>query len=277
MVNKAIEGRRVLAIHYYKENEDEFTKREIEPYRLANGPEGWYVASYDRRREDVRHFRLDRIKEAEISKERFEPRPEVEEIAAIEGTWLSGENVPAADVARVWVSPERARWASEEHTVTEELADDAVLIDVPYGSIDWLLREILKGAGDFVILRFFSENEEGDWESDGVGLLASIIPVREAIIALDREGWLTITLVALLLAPFFARRRNLASFLVALAGLTAALICLLWVNVPATTTAPLRGILQVHGPREPGIERMKHFKLPRQVARLDDIVPSADL
>jgi proteasome accessory factor C len=151
-VNEAIEGRKVLSIHYYKENEDEFTKREIEPYRLANGPEGWYVASYDRRREDVRHFRLDRIKEAEISKEGFEPRPEVEEIAAIEGGWLSGENVPAADVSRVWVSPERARWAREEHTVIEELADGAVVIEVPYGSTDWLLREILKGAGELVVL-----------------------------------------------------------------------------------------------------------------------------
>ena len=57
------------------------------------------------------------------------------------------------------------------------------------------------------------------------------------------EGWLTLTLVSLLLAPFFARRRNLASFLVALAGLTVALISLLWVKVPTTTTAPLRGIL----------------------------------
>jgi NADH-quinone oxidoreductase subunit N len=57
------------------------------------------------------------------------------------------------------------------------------------------------------------------------------------------EGWLTLTLVGLLLAPFFARRRNLASFLVALAGLTVALISLCWVNVPVTTTAPLRGIL----------------------------------
>ena len=158
-MNKAIEDQRVLAIHYYKENEDEFTKREIEPYRLANGPEGWYVASYDRRREDVRHFRLDRIKEAEVSKERFEPRPEVEEIAAIEGTWLSGENVPAADVARVWVSPERARWASEEHTVVEELADEAVVIEVPYGRTDWLLREILKGAGELVVLEPESARE----------------------------------------------------------------------------------------------------------------------
>jgi proteasome accessory factor C len=168
-VNKAIEGQRVLSIHYYKENEDEFTKRDIEPYRLANGPEGWYVASYDRRREDVRHFRLDRIKEAEISKETFEPRPEVEEIAAIEGTWLSGENVPAAEVARVWVSPERARWAGEEHTVTEELTDGAVVIEVPYGSLDWLLREILKGAGEWVVLEPESAREAIAQELGGGG------------------------------------------------------------------------------------------------------------
>jgi proteasome accessory factor BC len=152
-VNEAIESRRVLAIHYYKENEDEFTKREIEPYRLANGPEGWYVASYDRRREDVRHFRLDRIKEATVTEEEFEPRPEVADIAAIEGGWLSEGQVPAAEVARVWVSPERARRAREEHTVVEELADGAVVIEVPYGSSDWLLREILKGAGELVVLK----------------------------------------------------------------------------------------------------------------------------
>lgn len=151
-VNDAIAARRVLAIHYYKENEDEFTKREIEPYQLANGREGWYVASYDRKRSDIRHFRLDRIKEAEVTKESFEPREEFADIAAIEGGWLSGDQVPAADVARVWVSPERARWAREEHTVVEELADGALVIEVPYGSQDWLLREVLKGAGDFVVL-----------------------------------------------------------------------------------------------------------------------------
>ena len=55
-------------------------------------------------------------------------------------------------MARVWVSPERARWAREEHTVAEELSDGAIVIEVPYGSPDWLLREILKGAGDFVVL-----------------------------------------------------------------------------------------------------------------------------
>jgi proteasome accessory factor C len=43
--------------------------------------------------------------------------------------------------------------------VIEELADDAVVIEVPYGSTDWLLREILKGAGEFVILEPESARE----------------------------------------------------------------------------------------------------------------------
>jgi proteasome accessory factor C len=175
-VNEAIAAQRVLSIHYYKENEDEFTKREIEPYRLANGPEGWYVASYDRKRHDIRHFRLDRIKEATPTKEGFEPRPEFADIAAIEGGWLSGENVPAADVARVWVSPERARWAREEHTVVEELADGAVVIEVPFGSSDWLLREILKGAGDFVVLEPDDAREtvRGELETDSAAHPAAV-------------------------------------------------------------------------------------------------------
>ena len=142
----------MLSIEYYKENEDEFTQREIEPYRLANGPEGWYVASYDRMREDVRHFRLDRIKQADITEDGYEPRPEFDDIAAADGGWLSDGQVSTANVARIWVSPERARWAREAHTVVEELTDGAIVIEIPYSSPDWLLREILKGAGDFVVL-----------------------------------------------------------------------------------------------------------------------------
>ena len=88
----------------------------------------------------------------------FEPRAEVDPTADLEG-WPRTGAVPASRVARVWVSPERARWAREEHTVTEELTDGAVVIEVPYGSNDWLLREILKGAGEFVVLEPESARE----------------------------------------------------------------------------------------------------------------------
>jgi proteasome accessory factor C len=150
-VNDGIANKRVLTIQYYKENEDEFTKRDIEPYGLQNGPEGWYVAAYDHRRSDLRHFRLDRIKEVEATGASFEPRPEMEELASVEG-WLDRGEVPAASVARVWVSPERARWLAEERTVAEELTDGAVIVEVPYAGTEWLLREVLGGAGELVVL-----------------------------------------------------------------------------------------------------------------------------
>ena len=80
--------------------------------------------SYDRDKSDTRHFRLDRIKRAKISRKRFEPRDEVDPTADLEG-WPRTGAVPASRVARVWVSPERARWERERRQVTEELDDGA--------------------------------------------------------------------------------------------------------------------------------------------------------
>ena len=150
-VNDAIEARQVLELHYYKENEDEFIKREVEPYQLVNGPEGWYLGCYDLGRDDTRHFRLDRMKEARVTERSFEPREGIEERLA-EQEWLVQGEVGTAGVARVWVSPERARWLREERTVTDELSDGAVVVELPYGSTDWLVREVLKGVGDLVVL-----------------------------------------------------------------------------------------------------------------------------
>jgi proteasome accessory factor BC len=151
VVNEAIAGRQVLEIQYYKENEDQFTKRRVEPYRLENGREGWYVECFDLTKEGIRHFKLDRVKEAAPSGESYEPRQEVEDLAGVEG-WMTDGEVPTAQVARVWVSPERARWLREERTVVEELADGAVVVELPYAGTSWLVREILRGAGDLVVL-----------------------------------------------------------------------------------------------------------------------------
>jgi predicted DNA-binding transcriptional regulator YafY len=150
-VNDAIRRHRVLELQYYKENEDEFTKREVEPYQLVNGPEGWYLGCFDLARSDTRHFRLDRMKQATVTDREFEPRDGIDERLA-EQEWLAHGEVATAGVARVWVAPERARWLREERTVVEELADGAVVIELPYGSVDWLVREILKGVGDLVVL-----------------------------------------------------------------------------------------------------------------------------
>jgi proteasome accessory factor C len=150
-VNEAIQSHRVLQLQYYKENEDDFVKREVEPYQLVKGPEGWYLGCWDLGRSGTRHFRLDRMREATVTDREFEPRDGVEEMLA-EQEWLVHGEVTTAGVARVWVAPERARWLREQRTVVEELSDGAVVIELPYGSSDWLAREVLKGVGDLVVL-----------------------------------------------------------------------------------------------------------------------------
>jgi proteasome accessory factor C len=151
VVSQAIAGRRLVSFEYYKENEDEFTERTVEPYALINGREGWYIASYDPSRQDVRHFRLDRIKSALVSDESFEPRPDVDPSADVEGWPRTGE-VPASRRARLWISRERARWAREERTVVGERPDGSVVVELGFAGPDWLVREVLKEAGDAVVL-----------------------------------------------------------------------------------------------------------------------------
>ncbi len=151
VVSNAIARRRLLSFEYYKENEDEFSTREVEPYALINGREGWYLASFDPTRGSVRHFRLDRIKSASVTDEPFSPRPEVNPAADVDGWPKTGE-VPASSRARVWISAERARWAREERHVIAELADGSLVVELGFAGVDWLVRETLKEAGDAVVL-----------------------------------------------------------------------------------------------------------------------------
>jgi predicted DNA-binding transcriptional regulator YafY len=151
IVSEAIATRRLLGFEYYKENEDEFSTRTVEPYALINGREGWYLASFDPSRDSVRHFRLDRIKSAAVTDESFTPRADVDPAADVAGWPRTGE-VPASSRARVWISPQRARWAREERSVVAELADGSVIVELGFAGIEWLVRETLKEAGDAVVL-----------------------------------------------------------------------------------------------------------------------------
>ncbi len=151
VVSKAIAGRKLLKLDYYKANEDEFSERIVEPYALVNGREGWYVATFDPEKDDVRHFRLDRVRHAEVQRKGFTPRPEVNPAADVEGWPKTGE-VPASRSARVWISPERARWAREDRPVAQEFADGSLIVELSFAGTDWLVREVLKEAGDAAVL-----------------------------------------------------------------------------------------------------------------------------
>ncbi len=150
-VSRAIVEHKIVELDYYKENEDEFSLRRVEPYALTNGQEGWYVASFDPDKHDMRHFRLDRIRRAHVTDDVFDPRPEVDPAAEVDG-WLRTGEVEASQTARVWISPERARWAREQRRVSEELADGSIVVELSFAGTDWLVREVLKEAGDAAVI-----------------------------------------------------------------------------------------------------------------------------
>jgi proteasome accessory factor BC len=174
VVSSAIATRRMLTFEYYKENEDEFSTRRVEPYALINGREGWYLASFDPTRDSVRHFRLDRIKSASVTDESFEARPDVDPAADVDGWPKTGE-VPASSRARVWISPERARWAREERHVVSELQDGALIVELGFAGVDWLVRETLKEAGDAVVLEPADAREAVRHAAEAIGAGAQLV------------------------------------------------------------------------------------------------------
>jgi predicted DNA-binding transcriptional regulator YafY len=150
-VEEAVHESRRLEIEYWAPNEDAFTHREVEPYALFNSKEAWYVAAVDPAKDDLRHFRLDRIKSAKLLDESFERRADLDPVADI-GGWPRTGKVEGSRIAHVWISPEQARWAREERTVLAELDDGAVIVEWGYKGAPYLVREILKEAGDAAVL-----------------------------------------------------------------------------------------------------------------------------
>src|SRR5919106_4336714 len=58
----------------YRSRDGTATRRELEPHSLVNLGRRWYLVGWDRRREDWRTFRLDRVSRPAATGTRFSPR-----------------------------------------------------------------------------------------------------------------------------------------------------------------------------------------------------------
>jgi proteasome accessory factor BC len=149
-VERAVHDGRLLELEYWSA-EQRFSSRRVEPYALFNGTEAWYVAAFDLDNDRLQHFRLDRIKSAIALDEGFERRENLNPIADV-GGWPRTGTVEGSRVAHVWISPEQARWAREKRTVIADLEGGAIVVELPFKGIDFLVKEILKEAGDAAVL-----------------------------------------------------------------------------------------------------------------------------
>ncbi|HZT53531.1 MAG TPA: WYL domain-containing protein, partial [Gaiellaceae bacterium] len=136
---RGMRERRLVEIEYQKEMDAAPSTRLVEPYSLERQLPNWYVHTWDRTSDGPRSFRLDRMRAARLTRERFEPRE------GFEPTRLRD-----ARTARLLYDAEIARWAVERGA--RPLADGTALRDVPFGSEEWLHGEVLALRGQAEVL-----------------------------------------------------------------------------------------------------------------------------
>jgi proteasome accessory factor BC len=137
---EAARKRRLVELEYLKEGEETPSTRLVEPYRIERLLPYWYVHTFDRTADGERSFRMDRMRSARMTRDAFEPRD------GFEPTRLRD-----ARQARIWYSPEIARW-QVERGVALPLEDGAALGEAPVGSPDWLVGEIFSFRGEAIVL-----------------------------------------------------------------------------------------------------------------------------
>jgi proteasome accessory factor C len=139
VLSDGAEKRRVVELEYLKEGEDKPTLRRVEPYTIERELPVWRVHTWDRTVDGARTFRLDRMRSAQLTDERFERRE------GFDPSYLQNPRV-----AVLLHSPAVARWKLERGA--QLLTDGSAVAHVPYKTEDWLLSEILADRGETVVL-----------------------------------------------------------------------------------------------------------------------------
>jgi proteasome accessory factor C len=138
-LSQGADRRRVVEIEYLKEGEETPSVRAVEPYSFERELPVWRVHTWDRTADGPRTYRLDRMRSASLTAERFDARD------GFDPNYLSEPRM-----ARLWHSPEIARWKLERGA--RQLTDRSALSDLPYKTDEWLLSEVLSDRGETVVL-----------------------------------------------------------------------------------------------------------------------------
>jgi proteasome accessory factor C len=141
----AAKEHRVVTIEYRSYGRETENARTIEPLAVLQDLGIWYVRAYCRETGFVQTFRLDRIKDARLTTETFEPRDIGETSSAIE---LEGRPVAVLRFAR-GVNYDPRDWPGS--SVTGD-GDGEITVAVPYVGTNWIARQVAARLGGIVVV-----------------------------------------------------------------------------------------------------------------------------
>jgi proteasome accessory factor C len=148
-ITEALREKRVLRLEYWSQSRSELGRRDVEPLILQRLKQHWYVVAWCRNADDVRSFRLDRIKSASVLKREFEMR-DIDLTGYEADTPSTIEELPRTTL--VHFAPEVARWIIEGRPDATRLVDGSATLRLATAGDQWLMEEILKYRGKAVVI-----------------------------------------------------------------------------------------------------------------------------
>jgi predicted DNA-binding transcriptional regulator YafY len=147
-VRRAIIQRKTLEFEYHaRVSEAPHLVRKADPYSLVNYDRRWYVRAYDHLRQDVRHFRLERMENVRVLDSEFVPKQDIEPLAESE------DERPLT--VRALFKPEIARWVREErsfYTVSAEDIPEGLLVTLQVRREEDVMQWLLGWGADVRVL-----------------------------------------------------------------------------------------------------------------------------
>jgi len=154
-IGNALLKREMIQILFYTKDRDEVEEREVSPQRLIHYRENWYLDAYCHKREALRSFSLDGIRNVVLLNEKckdISDKDMNEHFTKSYGIFSGG----ADKTAKLKFSPKSARWVSGESWHPEQRShfeeDGSYILEFEYSQDPELIMDILKYGENIEVL-----------------------------------------------------------------------------------------------------------------------------
>jgi predicted DNA-binding transcriptional regulator YafY len=130
-------------MEYFVPSREEVTRRSVDPLGLVYYSDHWNLIAFDHLRDEIRNFRLDRIKEMFVLSERFDRPADFDLEEHLKERGMASSAVPIV----IRFSKEayrRARVAIPARIESEEESDETVTVRFAFDNLDYLASWILR-------------------------------------------------------------------------------------------------------------------------------------
>jgi len=149
LAQRAVAERQVLTILYTAEGDLAGSARSVEPHQVAYAGGRWYVVAWCRKNGGWRHFRADRVIDAALEAEHFEPRADFQALEKPEETFRK-DSAPMPVLVRF--TPAVARWLAERYPDARPVAGGGLEVEFEVLDPHWLVRHVLQYGADAEVI-----------------------------------------------------------------------------------------------------------------------------